>query len=484
MSFNHWKRFVLTIVFIAFILGSSSCAKGEKKPNILFILSDDQPLSALSYMGSQADTPNLDALINRGVFFKKAYYAGAHAIAVCATSRTMFHSGKQLLKAAEIDITGKSDIDNAWSRRFSRGGYKTYFSGKWHVGVFKPEQVFDQVVNVRGGMPSYKQIGFKKGYGYNRPMQDIQDEWQAWNTNLGGHWEGGIHWSEQLAMNAKKFLKQTEKHTEPFFMYLSFSAPHDPRQAPKAYLDKYPLKKVEVPENFFKAYPYVNPRSIRKNSVPIRDERLAPLPRTEYAIKVHRREYYAILDHMDAQIGRILQELKKSEEADNTIIIFTSDNGLALGEHGFLGKQNLHEHSIKMPLIIAGPGIPEGKTIETPVYVQDIVPTALELAGILTNKGIEFKSLVPLIRGTKEKLYSHIYAAYKNFQMMVSDGRYKLIYYEKAKKMLFFDLETDPFETNNLAGKREYFDLQKKLESKLHPWRKKVKTSPYIAVRD
>ncbi|HAV61561.1 MAG TPA: choline-sulfatase, partial [Verrucomicrobiales bacterium] len=110
-----------------------------------------------------------------------------------------------------------------------------------------------------------------------------------------------------------------------------------------------------------------------------------------HAVKVHRQEYYAIITHMDAQIGRILDALEATGKADNTHIFFTADHGLAVGHHGLLGKQNMYEHSLRPPLIVAGPGIPRGRRIEARVYLQDIMPTTLELAGAPVPDHVEFR---------------------------------------------------------------------------------------------
>ena len=113
----------------------------------------------------------------------------------------------------------------------------------------------------------------------------------------------------------------------------------------------------------------------------MRDEDLAPFPRTAFAVQTHRREYYAAVTHLDAQIGRILDALEKSPAAANTYVFFTADHGLSCGEHGLMGKQNLYDASVRVPFIVAGPGVPAGKKIDAPVYLQDAMPTVLKLAG-------------------------------------------------------------------------------------------------------
>ncbi|MBT4757383.1 MAG: sulfatase-like hydrolase/transferase, partial [Opitutae bacterium] len=231
------------------------------------------------------------------------------------------------------------------------------------------------------------------------------------------------------------------------------------RQALKEYVDRYPLDSIEVSVNALPEYPYNkemgSPRGLRV-------ERLAPFPRTDYSVKVNLQEYYAIITHMDAQIGRILEALEASGKADNTVILFTADHGLAVGQHGLMGKQNMFEHSMRAPLILSGPGIPQAKEITTPVYLQDVMPTTLELAGREIPAEVDFKSLLPLVRGERIIQYPAIYGAYRDKQRMVRLDRYKLIHYPTADATLLFDLQEDPHEMQNLADNPEYAETLRK----------------------
>ena len=151
--------------------------------------------------------------------------------------------------------------------------------------------------------------------------------------------------------------------------------------------------------------------------------------------------------------------MEKSGKKENTYIFLTADNGLAIGAHGLFGKQNLFEHSVKVPLLVVGPGLPKNQRIAEPVYLQDIVPTSLDVAGMETPKHVQFKSLIPLIRGSdgeNQPHYNAIYGAYMMLQRMVRKGGFKLIVYPEKNIRLLFDLKNDPDEINNLADKPEY----------------------------
>ncbi len=183
----------------------------------------------------------------------------------------------------------------------------------------------------------------------------------------------------------------------------------------------------------------------------MRDENLAPFPRTKHAVQVHRREYYAIITHLDEQIGRVLEALDKSGQSENTWIFFSADHGLAVGQHGLIGKQNLFDHSIRTPFIVAGPGVPFGARTNEPIYYQDVMPTTLELAGVKKPEHVQFQSLLPIIRNEGKSQYSSIYNAYISHQRSVTQQGWKLLLYPDIKKIILFDLASDPKEIKNLA---------------------------------
>jgi choline-sulfatase len=236
-------------------------------------------------------------------------------------------------------------------------------------------------------------------------------------------------------------------------------------------VEKYPLDKVKVPVNFLPEYPYKDSIGC---SAKLRDEKLAPFPRSKYAVKVNRQEYYAIITHMDTQVGRILDALEKTGKADNTYIFFTADHGLAVGHHGLMGKQNLYDHSVRVPLMVNGPGIPKNKKITKPIYLQDIMPSTLELAGVKKPRQVQFKSLMPLISSKTNSSYDAIYGGYINLQRMVCTDGYKMIFYPKIGKTLLYNLKTDPLEMNNLADDPAYTGLIRKLRRRLKELQKEV----------
>jgi len=187
----------------------------------------------------------------------------------------------------------------------------------------------------------------------------------------------------------------------------------------------------------------------------IRDEELEEFPRTKEKIKKHISDYYAMVTHTDAQVGRILDALEKSGKKEETIIVFSSDNGLAVGKHGLMGKQNVYDHAVHVPLIISGPGIAKNKRRNQMCYIYDIYPTLCELTGIKIPAAVEYKSLFPIIKIENEKHRNHLTFGFMDWQRAVRTDDYKLIEYcvDNKRHTQLFDLKNDPDELNNIAQK-------------------------------
>lgn len=435
-----------TVKFFKIIAGvfflSQWCGAAEK-PDILFIFADDMSYEVLS--GPRAEevaTPNLDRLMKTGTTFTHAYNSGAWNGAVCVASRAMLLSGRQLWHAQRDEDRFDADFvakGRFWPQLLEKAGYETYMTGKWHVNA-DVKKAFNHVKNPRPGMPSTVETA------YNRPVQGEPDLWRSDDPKNGGFWQGGKHWSEVEADTAISFLEAAFQEKKPYFLYLAFNAPHDPRQAPREFLDQYPPEKIALPENFLSAYPYREEMGAPHS---LRDEKLAPMPRTPFSVKAHRSEYYALISHLDAQIGRVLDELEKSARQKNTYIVFTADHGLAVGSHGLMGKQNMYEHSVRVPFIVVGPGVAAGAKIDAPIYLQDVMPSTLDWARLEKPDWVEFQSVQGLLDGT-QKGREAIYGAFLDKQRQITKDHHKLILYPKAKVARLYDLQQDPWEKVDL----------------------------------
>ncbi len=436
------------------------------RPNVLVLFADDQSFETIRALGhTDIDTPHLDRLVQRGTVFTHAYNMGSFSPAVCVASRTMLMTGRSLWSARGIyDTTDRErEAGRLWPQLMAGAGYRTYYTGKWHVKA-SAEKAFDVVRHLRPGMPKDVPAG------YNRPLAGQPDPWSPSDPKFGGFWEGGTHWSEVVAADAIDFLGQARGSDRPFFLVAAFNAPHDPRQSPAEYVARYPLDRIAVPRNFQPEYPY---KEEIGSGTKLRDEKLGPFPRTEHAVKVHRQEYYALITHLDTQVGRILDALEASGQAGRTWIFFTADHGLAVGHHGLFGKQNMYDHSLRVPLLVAGPGVPAGRRIATPVYLQDIMPTALGLAGATPPETVFFRDLRPHLAGPAPS-HPAIYGAYLDLQRAVVHDGWKLILYPKAKVARLYHVAADPDERRDLAAdpahaarRRELFQRLRLLQREL-----------------
>ncbi len=419
-----------------------------KKTNICLIFMDDMMHRLL--LDKEVETPNLDKLVARGTTFTHAHNQGAWSGAVCIPSRAMLITGLSLWHARER--IEKTTLLGEW---LGSHGYQTHFVGKWHNSDAALQRSYQTLGPHAGGFyPSTDE----KGDAYLRPAPG--NTWRADDTTRKGHWlevNGKIiHSSEHWANGALEFLTSPPSplpravagslgkgERSPFFLHVAFHAPHDPRQAPTEYLDKYPVERVSLPPNFLPEHPFDN------GDLKVRDEKLAPWPRTPDAIKLHRKEYYAILTHADYHIGRILAALP-----EDTLVVFSGDHGLAVGEHGLLGKQNCYDHSLRIPLVFAGPGVPKNKKNDALIYQNQIFATLCDLVGIPQPPGLENPSLAPLVKGAKQERDTAIFGAYLNVQRMVRTRTHKLIVYPNIKQVQLFDIQRDSWETKNLAAEQ------------------------------
>jgi len=461
MRYFIFRITILLLLPLIFILACNRQNNNEI-PNILFIFADDLTFNGININGNdEIITPNLDRISESGVTFTHAYNMGAWNGAVCVASRAMLNTGRFIWRAKElsdIKYSGIKEESQLWSLLMSDNGYDTYMTGKWHVSI-PADSVFMLTGHIRAGMPGTVPEA------YNRPLSEKDTAWLPWHTKWGGYWEGGKHWSEVVADEAIDFIDSSLVRPNPFFIYVAFNAPHDPRQSPREYVDMYPLENILLPASFIPEYPYKDEMGCPAT---LRDEKLAPFPRTAYSVKVHLQEYYAIITHMDQQIGRIMKHLEETGQDKNTYVLFSADHGLGCGKHGLLGKQNMYDHSMRVPLIIAGPDIPGNEKRNTQVYLQDLMATSLDLAGIDKPDYIDFNSLLPIIADPGcSSPYSSIYGAYMNLQRMIRTDKHKLIFYPKAGVYRLYDIVNDPDELNDISSDPANIGIIKELSEYL-----------------
>jgi len=430
-------------------------ARASGKPNFLFLIADDLTYRTIHSLNNQeVRTPNLDRLSASGCTFTHAFHQGAWNGAVCVPSRTMLNTGLSAFRAET-----QADDVQTWGQTLGDAGYDTYICGKWHLDPVIMGRSFHEMETVG---PAMHISTPENGPAYNRPAPG--NTWRADDESLHGQWLHTELWKGEqpdriehsasvYADKVVEYLRSPARGGKPFFAYVGFNCPHDPRQSPKEYLDLYPQETIEIPPNFLPLHPF------DQGDAKVRDELLAPFPRTKEAVQVHRREYYALITYLDAQIGRILDALAASGHAANTYVILTAD-------HGLMGKQNLYDCSVRMPLMIAGPGIPKARKIDQLVYQHSMFATTCELAGVTPPKTVEFPSIAPLLHEDKP-VHDAVFCRYIDFQRSVRTTRHKLILYPKVKQVQLFDIQADPWEMHNLADDPALAAARKQLFTRL-----------------
>lgn len=431
----------------AFRRPRKSAARSLQRPNVLFIFADDQRADALGASGNKIiKTPNIDQLARTGIRFSDCYVMGGNQGAICAPSRAMLMSGKSLFHVYDnLNGVGTMPI------HFARNGYETFGTGKWHNGAQTFEASFEKGKAIMlGGMSNHFQV----------PVRDLDS-----NRRLGEPVVKGFS-TDIFADAALSYLDgyASGDRSKPFFCYVAFTAPHDPRSPRTDYVGMYADASIPLPGNYKEVHPF------NYGEAQIRDENLAAWPRTPEVVRANLADYYALISHLDTRVGELIRSLKKHGLYENTIIVFVADNGLAIGSHGLLGKQNLYEHSMKVPFIIAGPGIPEKRVSNAMVYLYDIFPTLASLSGIPLPDDIDGLSLAEVISGKAKGVRESLFTAYRHMIRAVRVEEWKLIRYPERNYTQLFNLRKDPLELNNLSGKAEFIEKEEHMKKLLLHW--------------
>jgi len=406
------------------------------KPNILFILADDQaPFDLKLYNPrSTLDSPNIDRLASGGMVFDAAHHLGSFSGAVCTPSRHMIMSGRTLWRlpigpGATQCPPGLET--NTIGAVFNRAGYATMRTCK------------------QGN--SYP--------GANKQFSVVHDA-----TKRGGTHESGSAWHADRVLDYLSERKSA-RDERPFFIYFGLSHPHDVRDGTPELLAKYGAtnhadpsalpaphpKQPPLPANWLPAHPFDNTHK------DVRDEVSVSGVWTNRDAATIRNEIgrdYACSENIDIQIGRVLAKLEELGELENTYIFYTADHGIAIGRHGLQGKQNLYEHTWRVPMIVKGPGVKPGSRAPGNIYLLDLLATFCDLAGVQAPETNEGRSFKPVLFGEKKTIRDTLYGVYnggdKPGMRSVKQGDWKLIQYEAAnsgaREIQLFDLKENPDE--------------------------------------
>jgi arylsulfatase A-like enzyme len=348
--------------FLLFALLTSAilAAQSPRPPNVLLIVTDDQRPDTIRALGNPyIHTPNLDRLVASGASFPRAIAANPH----CTPSRA------EILTGTTGFTNGSSPFGRAidpklarWADTMRAAGYHAWYSGKWMNDGLPRTRGYEETSGLfsSGGGGPRETVKMTHPTAHNGRPATGYTGW-TFKTNDGkAELEKGIgltpHTDRHIADGAIALLER--KPAKPFFLHVNFTGPHDPLHLPPGYETMYDPAAMPLPPNFLRDHPFDH------GNRGTRDEVLLPLPRDPLEVKREIAAYYAVVSHVDAQVGRILAALRAIGQEQNTIVIFTSDHGLALGSHGLMGKQNMYDHTLGVPLLMAGPGVPANRRFQ------------------------------------------------------------------------------------------------------------------------
>ena len=407
------------LIILGVFLSFSFKYTAQEKPNIIFILADDLGYGDLSAYGAKdIQTPHIDKLAKNGIKFTRAYANST----VCSPSRASILSGNY------PDLVGVPGVirdmpDNTWGNlkndittlpeALQKLNYSTALIGKWHLGYESPD------------LPNNRGFDFFKGF-----VGDMMDDYYT-------HRRAGVNWMREnhIKIHPKghatdlftdwtlEYLNNQSKTKKPFFLFLTYNAPHDPVQPPKNWLEK--VQKRE------------------KNT------------------SLKRQNMIAFVEHLDANVGRVLAQVKKLKLDKNTIIIFTSDNGGALGygasNHPFSGgKGDMLEGGIRVPCIVQIPKQSKPSITSAPILLMDFYPTLIKLAGGILNDRLPSKLISSIFKTTDQDKRYMVWVRREGHKFggrsyyAISNGKYKLLQRNPFSKYELFDLQNDYIETQPL----------------------------------
>jgi len=458
---------VITLLLGLLAIAQTSASGAEPKLNVVFILADDLRPDSLGCTGNPAvKTPNLDRLAARGTLLTRA----TCGYPICHVSRAEILTGRCLTNA---DVPGqKLVIDPQWTlwpEAMRRAGWHTAYSGKWHTPGTPQQRGYAETSALFSS-------GGAKGAPLTFPLSSTGRKvtgYTGWTfKDAAGKFTDGDTVGltpDTDARIADGAIAVIRKHgEEPFFLHVNFTAPHDPLLWPREAERRVDAASLTLPKNFRAEHPFDH------GNFAGRDEVIVPAPRIAEDVKLERDVYFTLVANLDAQVGRIIRALEEAGVMDRTLIIFSSDHGLALGSHGLMGKQNQYEHTIGVPLIIAGPGVQAGARSAVQCYLRDLFPTVGDLTGIATPPSLEGRSLAAVLHGGTEENYGAIFGRFTDTQRMMrtADG-WKLIWYPKLARSQLFHVSEDPDELRDLAQDRSEGERLIALMSVLQAWLRK-----------
>lgn len=475
---NNYIKLLSALTLSSTLLPAAAQAtKRSEKLNVIIIFTDDHRYDSVHALGSPdgnegAKTPNLDKIINSGVSFNNAYLQGANTGATSTASRAQLLTGRGVFDIPNGNGTPWGPEISSFPVAFSNAGYETFITGKSHNGIDASTRGFTTGAKMYGLINGYYQPHFRlsctdyredRKYRVDDLYYEYGDGTKKMPVKEAPDSFFGDHSTDVFGRAAVNFIENYDED-RPFLMYVAFHAPHDTRNYPEEYHSMYSAEDMILPSNFLEMHPFDN------GALYIRDECTAPFPRTAENTREQIANYYRMVSHVDDYVGKMLEALKAKGFDENTIIVFSSDSGLALGSHGLFGKQNLYDDGgIRVPMVFSGAGLPKGKRPNDICYSADIFPTLCDLVGIEVPESCTGISQAAAVKGRSPYMRKEGYFAYMDIQRAIRNDRYKLIEYcvGDERHTQLFDLQNDRYECNDLSSDPAYAETIKSLRKSL-----------------
>jgi len=468
----------------AFPVNAWSGKSDQEKPNILFIMSDDHTSQAVSaYGGMLADicpTPHIDRIANEGILLNNCFVTNS----ICTPSRATLFTGNYSHINGVYKFTALDQSQPTLPKIMKEAGYQTAFVGKYHL--------HSNPVGL-----DYWSILPGQGRYHNPQFIEMGDESPKGFVGQGKRTTYEGHSSDVIADKALDYLKNKRSQNKPFMFFCHFKASHDTWEYAERYKDF--LEDVEIPEppNLFDDYEgrsdmmkkqlqYIGSEWGDHTNFEEETAHLEGKAKKKMQYQLYMKKYLRCVKGVDDNVGRILDYLDESGLAENTIVMYTGDQGFFLGEHGLYDKRIMYEEALRMPFLVRWPGkIKPGTTSEGMALNVDFAPTIMEAAGVQSDAEMQGRSFVPLLLGTtpsdwRRSMYYRYY--YSHFETESHYGvrthAHKLIYFNRIDQWELYDLEKDPHEMNNVYSHPDYQDKVKELKKELLRLQKELKDDP------
>lgn len=447
-------RIPLAALFLPLLFllnGSVRDLSAAERPNVLLILSDDHNHRALGCSGNRViRTPNLDRLAAEGVYFQRCFTPNP----ICTPSRACLYTGQDSWTNG-VTFNGKAIREDSplLPRLLAAAGYETAFIGKWH----------------NDGRPWTRGYSTGGRCWIGGEFDHFRIELTDFGEDLADRKPAGVYSSTAFTDDAVAYLRRD--HRQPFLLVLAYTVGHDVFRAPPGYEGAYRADQVPLPPNFLPKPPFeqFNPS--------IRDETVLPFPRTEETVRGATAEYYAMIEHLDAQVGRILAQLQAAGDDRNTFVLFGSAKGLSLGSHGIIGKQTMYEEGLRTSLILRHPTRRRASPVCSALVSNvDLLPTICEAAGVAIPDRVEGQSLLGLYDGSRPERRERLFFSYHDptrdtVTRAIRTETHKFVQHLVTGERQLFDLAADPYELVNLVGRPEAAAVEAELERDLARWR-------------